>query len=81
MKLVGYDGNIAEKNLGEDTVELTGVSWLKPSPSVYHLQRVRHKPFLIIFQTEELVVSPHTKNAKEAFNALETVRTLQQELL
>ncbi|XP_052445295.1 axonemal dynein light chain domain-containing protein 1 [Carassius gibelio] len=55
MKLVGYDGNITEKNLGEDTVELTG--------------------------TEELVVSPHTKNAKEAFDALETVRTLQQELL
>ncbi|XP_026054641.1 axonemal dynein light chain domain-containing protein 1-like [Carassius auratus] len=55
MKLVGYDGNITEKNLGEDTVELTG--------------------------TEELVVSPHTKNAKEALDALETVRTLQQELL
>ncbi|XP_058615457.1 axonemal dynein light chain domain-containing protein 1 isoform X4 [Onychostoma macrolepis] len=55
MKLVGYDGNITEKNLGEDTIQLTG--------------------------TEELVVSPHTENAKEAFNALETVRALQQELL
>ncbi|XP_016394223.1 axonemal dynein light chain domain-containing protein 1-like [Sinocyclocheilus rhinocerous] len=55
MKLIGYDGSITEKNLGVDTVQLTG--------------------------TEELVVSPHTENAKEAFNALETVRTLQQELL
>ncbi len=81
MKLVGYDGNITEKNLGEDTVQLKGVSWPKPSPSASHLQSVKHKPFLIIFQTEELVVSPHTENAKEAFNALETVRTLQQELL
>ncbi|XP_050951603.1 axonemal dynein light chain domain-containing protein 1 isoform X2 [Labeo rohita] len=55
MKLVGHDGNITEKNLGEDTVQLTG--------------------------TEELVVSPHTENAKEAFSELETVRSLQQELL
>ncbi|XP_051980150.1 axonemal dynein light chain domain-containing protein 1 [Xyrauchen texanus] len=31
--------------------------------------------------TEEFVVSPHTENAQEAFIALETVRTLQQELL
>ncbi|XP_051549313.1 axonemal dynein light chain domain-containing protein 1 [Myxocyprinus asiaticus] len=31
--------------------------------------------------TEEFVVSPHTENAQEAFSALETVRTLQQELL
>ncbi|XP_077082450.1 axonemal dynein light chain domain-containing protein 1 isoform X1 [Siphateles boraxobius] len=55
IKLVGYDGNITEKNLGEYTVQLRG--------------------------TEELVLSPHTENAQAAFNALETVRTLQQELL
>ncbi|XP_051766986.1 axonemal dynein light chain domain-containing protein 1 [Ctenopharyngodon idella] len=55
IKLVGHDGNITEKNLGEDTVQLIG--------------------------TEELVLSPHTENAQDAFNALETVRTLQQELL
>uniref|UniRef100_A0A671SZF5 Axonemal dynein light chain domain-containing protein 1-like n=1 Tax=Sinocyclocheilus anshuiensis TaxID=1608454 RepID=A0A671SZF5_9TELE len=55
MKLAGHDGNINEKNLGADTVQLTGVS--------------------------NLWVSPHTENAKEAFDALETVRTLQQELL
>ncbi|KAK7126779.1 hypothetical protein R3I94_018085 [Phoxinus phoxinus] len=55
IKLVGYDGNITEKNLGEYTVQLRG--------------------------TEELVLSPHTENAQDAFNALETVRTLQQELL
>lgn len=26
IKLVGHDGNIIEKNLGEDTVQLIGVS-------------------------------------------------------
>ncbi|KAG1945757.1 axonemal dynein light chain domain-containing protein 1 isoform X2 [Pimephales promelas] len=55
IKLVGYDGNITQKNLGEYTVQLRG--------------------------TEEVVLSPHTENARDAFNALETVRTLQQELL
>ncbi|KAI7790946.1 axonemal dynein light chain domain-containing protein 1 [Triplophysa rosa] len=55
IKLIGYDGNITEQILGEDTVQLTG--------------------------TDDLVVSPHTENAQEAFTALETVRFLQQELL
>ncbi|XP_067271945.1 axonemal dynein light chain domain-containing protein 1 [Pseudorasbora parva] len=55
IKLIGHDGIIIEKNLGEDTIQFIG--------------------------TEELVLSPHTENAQDAFNALETVRTLQLELL
>ncbi|XP_056615351.1 axonemal dynein light chain domain-containing protein 1 [Triplophysa dalaica] len=55
IKLIGYDGNITEQVLGEETIQLTG--------------------------TDELVVSPHTENAQQAFSALETVRSLQQELL
>ncbi|NP_001082846.1 axonemal dynein light chain domain-containing protein 1 [Danio rerio] len=55
IKLIGHDGNITEKTLREDTVQLKG--------------------------TEELVITPHTEKAQDAFSSLETIRTLQQELL
>ncbi|XP_065099340.1 axonemal dynein light chain domain-containing protein 1 [Paramisgurnus dabryanus] len=44
-------------------------------------EQILGKDTVQLTRTEELVVSPHTENAKEAFNALETVRSLQQELL
>ncbi|KAM8875720.1 axonemal dynein light chain domain-containing protein 1 isoform 3-T3 [Spinachia spinachia] len=54
LKLIGYDGNITERKLGESRVQLKG--------------------------TEQLVVSPATDEAREAFSNLTTVLFLQQEL-
>ncbi|XP_073717822.1 axonemal dynein light chain domain-containing protein 1 isoform X3 [Misgurnus anguillicaudatus] len=47
----------------------------------YITEQILGKDTVQLTRTEELVVSPHSENAKEAFNALETVRSLQQELV
>lgn len=81
VKLIGHDGNINERKLGESSVHLKGVRRFQ-----LILLIVTGIPFtvclscLFFCQTAELVVSPVTEEAQKAFSDLTTVGLLQQEL-
>lgn len=85
VKLIGYDGNITERILGESNVHLCGVSqltlMLQDGPEVNVLSvSLTPRLSLLVCQTDELVVTPATDEAQKAFNDLTTVGRLQQEL-
>ncbi|KAM3876282.1 axonemal dynein light chain domain-containing protein 1-like [Diretmus argenteus] len=93
MKLIGYDGNITERMLGESSVLLDGfglvsgtVSKVANDFSTFGKCIVKHGAVLqrhcdtALETTEVLVVSPATDDAQKAFDGLATLGRLQRDL-
>lgn len=87
--MIGCDGNVTQRKLGDSRVHLRGVRQNHTSLSVVfsavNLNRSEKGPCLSVSlpvcQTKDWVVSPVTDEAQTAFNDLTTVTLLQQELL
>lgn len=86
LKLISYDGNITQRKLGESRVQLKGVRTLKHTPfpvlvsGLSPCKELNKTVCPSVCQTKQLVVSPATDEAREAFSDLTTVVFLQQEL-
>lgn len=81
--MIGCDGDVTQRKLGENRVHLSGVRQ-NHTPFTCHSREseVSNDPVsLHLCQTKDSVASPVTDEAQKAFNDLSTVRLLQQELL